>query len=81
MLSGYEEGIPVYLRKAGIHDLRFHYLHHIVARRPVMARVDLPTLKGLTGHKTRTMTLRYVHFTPGQGVNASSMRKGSARMS
>ena len=31
--------------------------------RLVMARVDLPTVKELMGHKDITMTLRYTHLS------------------
>ncbi len=51
------------VRKAGITDFTFHDLRHTFARRLVMARVDLPTVKELLGHKDISMTMRYAHLS------------------
>lgn len=53
-----------------ITDLRFHDLRHTFTSHLVMAGVDITTVKGLLGHKTLAMTLRYSHFVPSHKVKA-----------
>jgi integrase len=58
------------LRKAKIHDFKFHDLRHTFASHLIMAGVDLTTVSRLLGHKSLTMTLRYSHLAPSHMVNA-----------
>jgi integrase len=58
------------LRRAKIHDFKFHDLRHTFASHLVMAGVDITTVKELLGHKTLTMTLRYSHLAPSHKVKA-----------
>ena len=53
------------LEKAGISDLHWHDLRHIVASRLVMRGVDLYIVKELLGHQSIEMTPRHAHLAPG----------------
>jgi len=64
-LTDIKKGFHTALRKAGIHDFRFHDLRHTFASQLVMAGIDLTSVKGLLGHKEIKMTLRYSHLAPG----------------
>ncbi len=64
-LTDIKKGFHTALRKAGIHDFRFHDLRHTFASQLVMAGIDLTSVKELLGHKDITMTLRYSHLAPG----------------
>ena len=50
--------------KAGLEDVRFHDLRHTFATRLVQNGIDLYVVKELLGHKSITMTMRYVHHYP-----------------
>ena len=60
------------VRRAKIHDFKFHDTRHTFASHLVMAGVDLTTIKELLGHKTLTMTLRYA--TPCSCTQGKSSR-------
>ena len=45
--------------------LTFHDLRHTFASISVMRKMSLPTLKGLLGHSTLKMVLRYAHVSDG----------------
>ena len=56
--------------RAGISDLHFHDLRHTFASHFMMAGSDLWILRGILGHKTVQMTLRYSHMAPSFAVKA-----------
>jgi integrase len=58
------------VRRAKIHDFKFHDTRHTFASHLVMAGVDITTIKELLGHKTLTMTLRYAHLAPAHKTKA-----------
>jgi integrase len=58
------------VKRAKIHDFKFHDLRHTFASHLVMAGVDITTVKELLGHKDIKMTLRYAHLAPSHKVKA-----------
>lgn len=58
------------IRKAGILGLSWHCLRHTFASRLAMARVDLPTVQDLLGHKSIAMTVCYSHLSPSHTLAA-----------
>ena len=64
-LTDIKKGFHTALRKAVIHDFRFHDLRHTFASQLVMAGIDITSVKELLGHKSLTMTMRYSHLSPG----------------
>ncbi|GAG80440.1 unnamed protein product, partial [marine sediment metagenome] len=58
------------VRRAKIHDFKFHDLRHTFASHLVMAGADLTMVKELLGHKDIKMTLRYAHLAPAHKAKA-----------
>ncbi len=58
------------VKRAKIHDFKFHDLRHTFASHLIMAGIDLATIKELLGHKDIKMTLRYAHLAPSHKVKA-----------
>ena len=52
------------LKKARIHDFRFHDLRHTFATRLIQLGADLYKVQRLLGHKSPMMTQRYAHHYP-----------------
>jgi integrase len=61
------------VKRAKIHDFKFHDLRHTFASHLIMAGVDITTVSRLLGHKSLTMTLRYAHLAPSHMANAVSL--------
>ena len=51
--------------RAGLGDVRFHDLRHTFATRMLLSGVDLVKVQHMLGHKTVTMTMRYLTLTGG----------------
>jgi integrase len=69
-LTDIKKGFHTALRRACIHDFRFHDLRHTFASQLVMAGIDITSVKELLGHKSLTMTMRYSHLSPGHKKKA-----------
>lgn len=67
-------------RVAGLNDVRLHDLRHTFASHAALARVPLPVVARLLGHRKERMTFRYAHVSDretesaaeriGQGLNS-----------
>jgi integrase len=64
------------LKRAGIHDFRFHDLRHTFASQLIMKGGTLKDVQELLGHKTMTMTLRYAHLTQEHKKKAVNLLNG-----
>ena len=51
------------LERAGIEDFKFHDLRHTFASHMIMRGASLKEVQEILGHKTMTMTLRYIHLS------------------
>ena len=47
--------------KAGLSDLRFHYLRHTAATRMIEAGAPIVAVSKILGHSDIKMTMRYAH--------------------
>jgi integrase len=63
-LVAIKKGWAGVLKAARVTAFRFHDLRHTFASKLVMAGVDLNTVRGLLGHKSIALTLRYAHLAP-----------------
>lgn len=52
------------LKAVGITNFRWHDLRHTMASQFVMNNGDLSTLRGILGHSSMNLTLRYAHLAP-----------------
>jgi integrase len=64
--TNYKNGWKALLKRAGIHNFRWHDMRHHFASRLVQRGVPLNTVRDLLGHSTVQMSLRYAHLAPDQ---------------
>jgi integrase len=64
------------LKRANIVDFRLHDLRHTFASQVLMKGGSLKDVQELLGHKTMTMTLRYVHLTQEHKRKAVNLLNG-----
>jgi integrase len=62
-VNGVKLSFRTAVKNAGIEDFRFHDLRHTFSSRLIMKGGDFKDVQELLGHKTMTMTLRYVHLS------------------
>jgi len=60
-------------QKAKVHDLRFHDLRHTVGTRLAEQGVPVPVIKEILAHSDIRTTMRYVHSSSSQMVNAMNV--------
>jgi integrase len=58
------------LKRAGVKKRRLHALRHTFATRHIRIKTDLITLKELLGHSDISMTMKYVHISKEDMINA-----------
>src|SRR5438874_13362968 len=63
-LQGSRSGFPSAPEEANIEGYTWHCNRHTFASKLVMARVDLPTVVELLGHRALQMVMRYSHLAP-----------------
>jgi len=61
------------LKKANIHNFRFHDLRHTVGTRLAQENVPLNTVKEILGHSDIHTTMRYVHQAPRSKIEAMNI--------
>jgi integrase len=72
-------GFVSVLRRAGIHNFKFHDLRHTFASHMVMRGASLKTVQELLGHKTIQMTMRYAHLSEQHKQTAVNLLNGMTK--
>ncbi len=62
-LTDIKHGFTTAVRKAKLHDFRFHDLRHTAGTRMAEAGIDIRTIAEMLGHATIQMSMRYAHAT------------------
>jgi integrase len=64
------------VRRAGIHDFKFHDLRHTFASQLIMKGGSLKEVQEILGHKSMTMTMRYAHLSQEKKKEAVNLLNG-----